>query len=326
MLDGPDGDLFLRSRVVVSTEPGGALAAAHVTLAPGLVPSRHRARLLYAAAVDRAIEWRLEHRDATDSTNADVGLRARAGERQGLVITAGLQRAGRGRLEREWTAPAGSSLAASVLLRPDAAPASRLGWLPLLAGVAVVDALTPLLPAARVLLKWPNDVLLQGEDGERGKVCGVLAELIAPAPTWDGSVPAGTPSAAVVVGVGINISQDADHLPVPTATSLRLAGADPIEPGRLCELWLVELDRRYRAWLATGGDPVASGLVDRFRSVCVTLGSRVRVQLPRGGVVEGLALDVDDSGQLVVDVDDVGGPRRTVLAAGDVVHLRPTSS
>jgi BirA family transcriptional regulator, biotin operon repressor / biotin---[acetyl-CoA-carboxylase] ligase len=325
VLDGPDGDLLLPPRVVVSIRAGGALTAAHVTLPAPRRAGRHPGPLPYAAAVERVIEWRLEHRDVTDSTNVDVGLRARAGERQGLVITAGLQRAGRGRLDRNWTAPSGSSLAASVLLRPDA-PARRLGWLPLLAGVAVVDALTPLLPARRVLLKWPNDVLVQGEDGEQRKVCGVLAELIAPALTWDGPAPAGTPSPAVVVGVGINISQDTDQLPVPTATSLRLAGADPIEPGRLCELWLVELDRRYRAWLAAGGDPVASGLLERFRSVCVTLGSRVRVQLPQGGVAEGLALDVDDSGQLVLDVDDVSGPRRTVLAAGDVVQLRPASS
>ncbi len=261
----------------------------------------------------------------TGSTNADVRERARAGERQGLVISAGLQQAGRGRLDRDWTAPADTSLAVSVLLRPDGAPASRLGWLPLLAGVAVVDALTPLLPG-RVVLKWPNDVLVRGEDGEYRKICGVLAELIAPALPWDGPAPADLPTPAVVVGVGINVSQSSDELPVATATSLRLAGADPVEPARLCELWLAALDRRYRAWLAAGGDAESSGLVADFRQVCLTLGSRVRVQLPQGGLVEGLARDVDGSGQLVLDVDEAGGRRRMVLAAGDVVHLRPAAS
>src|SRR5687767_6535766 len=77
---------------------------------------------------------------ATGSTNADLAERARAGEPEGLVLTTDDQRAGRGRLDRPWTAPPRSSLAASVLLRPPVPPA-RWSWLSLLAGVAVTDAL-----------------------------------------------------------------------------------------------------------------------------------------------------------------------------------------
>jgi BirA family biotin operon repressor/biotin-[acetyl-CoA-carboxylase] ligase len=137
--------------------------------------------------------WRaLELVASTGSTNADVAARARAGEPEGLVLVADHQDAGRGRLDRGWVAPPRSSLSVSVLLRPGAAgvPPQRLSWLPLLAGLAVVDALTRRCGLA-ARLKWPNDVLVPaggvpaGEGPELRKICGILAELV---PAADGSI------------------------------------------------------------------------------------------------------------------------------------------
>ncbi len=252
----------------------------------------------------------------TGSTNADVAARARAGEPEGLVLVADHQDAGRGRLGRSWQTPPRAALAVSLLLRPPVDPA-RWSWLPLLAGVGIVDALTRTcgLPAG---LKWPNDVLVPEpvrgrppEDGERRKVCGVLAEAVAG--------PDGVPVAAVL-GFGLNVDQHREELPVPTATSLRLAGAATLDRDTVLRACLRAVAVRYRQWADAGGEPRASGLGAAYRERCLTLGQEVEVNLPGGEpAVRGLAEEVDDDGRLVVATGT--GPR--ALAAGDVVHLRP---
>jgi BirA family biotin operon repressor/biotin-[acetyl-CoA-carboxylase] ligase len=260
--------------------------------------------------------WRVEVVARTGSTNADVAARARADEPEGLVLVADHQDAGRGRLGRSWQAPPRTALAVSVLLRPGVDPA-RWSWLPLLAGVGIVDALrtTCGVPAG---LKWPNDVLVPEpvrgeapERGERRKVCGVLAEAV--------TGPDGAPVAAVV-GFGLNVDQRRDELPVPAATSLRLAGAATLDRDTVLRACLRAVAVRYRQWVDAGGDPRASGLGAAYREACLTLGREVEVQLPGDGgpMVRGVAEEVDDDGRLVV----AGGAGRLALAAGDVVHVR----
>src|SRR5215475_11050829 len=107
--------------------------------------------------------------EETGSTNADLLAEAQAGAGEGLVLVAEAQTAGRGRMGRRWISPPRRALTFSVLLRP-AVPAGLLGWLPLLAGVAVASALEQTAwVGAR--LKWPNDVLA----GD-AKIAGILAE------------------------------------------------------------------------------------------------------------------------------------------------------
>src|SRR5215469_17975770 len=137
---------------------------------------------LSAAALRRALVrpgelWTaVEVRERTGSTNADVAAAARAGTPEGLVVVAEQQTAGRGRLDRRWESPPRAGLAFSVLLRP-AVPASRLGWLPLLAGVALVEAVRRQAEVDAVL-KWPNDLLV-----DERKCAGILAEAVPePAP------------------------------------------------------------------------------------------------------------------------------------------------
>jgi BirA family biotin operon repressor/biotin-[acetyl-CoA-carboxylase] ligase len=260
--------------------------------------------------------WRaVEVVPATASTNADVAARARAGEAEGLVLAADHQTAGRGRLGRAWEAPPRAALSVSVLLRPAVDPA-RWSWLPLLTGLAVADALVRVagVPAG---LKWPNDVLVPEpvrgrppEEGERLKVCGVLAEAV---PGADG-VPV-----AAVVGVGLNVDQERAELPVPAATSLRLAGAATLDRDTLLRACLRALAVRYRDWVGAGGDPRASGIGAAYREACLTLGQEVEVQLPGGDPVRGIAEGVDDAGRLIVRCAD---GRERPLAAGDVVHVR----
>jgi BirA family biotin operon repressor/biotin-[acetyl-CoA-carboxylase] ligase len=260
--------------------------------------------------------WRaIEVVERTGSTNADLAARARTGEPEGLVLAADHQAAGRGRLGRVWEAPPRAGLAVSVLLRPQVDPA-RWSWLPLLTGLAVVDALTRVcgLPAG---LKWPNDVLVPEPDrgrppeqGERRKVCGILAEAV---PGADGA------PAAAVVGFGLNVDQERAELPVPTATSLRLAGAATLDRDTVLRACLRALAVRYRRWADAAGDPRGSGVGAAYREACLTLGQEIEVRLPGRDAVRGVAEGIDDDGRLVVA--SPYGAR--ALAAGDVVHVRP---
>lgn len=253
----------------------------------------------------------LEFADSMPSTNAALAERLRRHPDAADYSTLATldQTAGRGRLDRAWSAPAGTSLAASVWIRAvDAVgrpiASERLGWLGMAAGVAATETATEEAPRGSVSLKWPNDVLI----GQR-KVCGVLAEAV----TVDGVVH------GVVVGVGMNLTIRESALPVPTATSLTLEGA---EADGIVDRVLSGLLRRLRshasALLAAGGNADHSGLRDRIRELCGTLGAPVRVELP-DGVVEGTALDIDPAGRLVVRTP-VGD---RAFAAGDVTHLRP---
>nr|WP_246319984.1 biotin--[acetyl-CoA-carboxylase] ligase [Nocardioides kongjuensis] len=237
------------------------------------------------------------------STNEVAAERARAGAHEGLVVVADHQSSGRGRLDRTWETPPGTAVTFSLVLRPTVPPASW-PWLPLLVGHNVAKAITALGHDANV--KWPNDVLL---DGER-KVAGILVERV--------ETPTGP---AAIVGVGINVAMSADELPVPTATSLAVAG--PGAPDRTSVLLAVVAAVRegYDVWQA-GGEQGTARLAASYRSNCATLGRDVRVELPGGGELLGRATDIDDDGRLVVATAD--GTER--VGAGDVIHVRATSA
>src|SRR5690349_2717393 len=122
-----------------------------------------------------AVSPRLQVVETTGSTNADVVAAVVEDPERWphlAVLLTNDQRAGRGRLDRSWTTPAGTALAVSVVVRVPGLPVEARGWIPLIAGAAMTRALAEQLygtgHAAR--LKWPNDVLLDG-----GKICGILA-------------------------------------------------------------------------------------------------------------------------------------------------------
>ncbi|MGW0881680.1 biotin--[acetyl-CoA-carboxylase] ligase [Streptomyces sp. NPDC002671] len=241
----------------------------------------------------------------TGSTNSDLVARARAGEAgEGAVLVAEEQTAGRGRLDRQWTAPARSGLFFSVLLKPAEVPVARWGWLPLLTGVAVATGLSR-AAGVDTALKWPNDLLVT-VGGEERKAGGILAERAGE----DG----------VVVGVGINVTLRTEELPVPQAGSLVLADAVSTDRDPLLRAMLRELETWYGRWRAAGGDPAASGLQETYAAGCATLGRSVRAELPGGRAVVGEAVALDSDGRLVIaTADGVQEP----VGAGDIVHLRP---
>ncbi|MFE0174416.1 biotin--[acetyl-CoA-carboxylase] ligase [Streptomyces sp. NPDC059002] len=241
----------------------------------------------------------------TGSTNSD--LAGRAGELpEGAVLVAEEQSAGRGRLDRQWSAPARSGLFFSVLLKPVDVPVERWGWLPLLTGVAVATGLSR-AAGVDTALKWPNDLLVTVGGAER-KAGGILAERAGPV---DGG--------GVVVGVGLNVTLREDELPVPTAGSLALAGAVTTDRDPLLRAVLRALEQWYGDWRAVGGDPGESGLQETYAAGCATLGRTVRAELPGDRSLTGEAVAVDGDGRLVLAT---GEGVQEPVGAGDIVHLR----
>jgi BirA family biotin operon repressor/biotin-[acetyl-CoA-carboxylase] ligase len=250
--------------------------------------------------------WReVEVVQRTGSTNNDlVALAGKGSAAEGSVLVAEEQTAGRGRLDRRWTAPARSGLFFSVLLKPTEVPVARWGWLPLLTGVAVATGLSR-AAGVDTALKWPNDLLVTVA-GEERKAGGILAERAGE----DG----------VVVGVGINVTLREDELPVPAAGSLALAGAVSTDRDPLLRGMLRALEDWYGRWRAAAGDPTVSGLQETYAAGCATLGRTVRAELPGDRSITGEAVAVDGDGRLVIATEN--GVQEPV-GAGDIVHLRP---
>lgn len=258
------------------------------------------------AAAVRGTRWHdVRVVPTTGSTNADLADGVRAGDEPGRVLIADVQTAGRGRHLRPWSAPAGTQLSISVTVAVPAAVGPRAGWLSLVTGVAAAAAVRE-VTGLQVGLKWPNDVLMEAAPGKRGgKTAGILSEL---ATGPDGALVA-------VIGTGLNTTLSAEDVPVETATSLQLAGAEDPDRTALAIAYLRHLDAGLAAWTT---DPAAARA--QYLAACVTVGQEVDVSLPADEVLRGTAVDVDSEGRIVVQ--DAAG-KRHVLSAGDVTHLRP---
>ena len=234
--------------------------------------------------------WAVTLLPSAGSTNAAAAEHPVAG----TIVLADHQTAGRGRLDREWETPRGSALTFSAVVDPRL-PDERWPLLPLATALAVAEGVrrsTGLEPA----LKWPNDLLLAD-----GKVAGILLERVPNPDDVDRPL--------AVIGIGINVGMTREQLPVPTATSLAIAGVDADRTtvfgavaGALATTLAELVDDPER-------------LLARYRDACTTLGLDVEVHLPDGEVLSGRAEDVDAHGRLVVAGHAVG--------AGDVVHVRP---
>ena len=235
------------------------------------------------------------------STMDEAARLAGDGEPEGTVVLAEEQTAGRGRAGRRWQAPAGSAVLCSVLLRPRVAPA-RLAVLPLIAGVAVAEAVEAVsgLPCR---LKWPNDVWLADRDGDAigRKVAGLLVTAR--------TGPVGLDHA--VVGIGINVNAVPDDLP-PGATSLGAEAGRPFDRDHVLNRLLERLDAGYRAFVAASGAPDLAG----WRSRAAFLGEPVVVAVD-GRNRSGVMLGVADDGALLLERADRSVER---VLAGDLVR------
>ena len=248
---------------------------------------------------------RIEYLPETGSTNSDLlSLAASKPEiwTDFSVLVTDNQFAGRGRLDRQWISQPGSGLAVSVLLKPTRFGMESFGWLPLLAGLAMKNAVSSLIDQSPVSIKWPNDVLVAGE-----KIAGLLAEVL---PTGDG----------VVVGAGLNLKQTKDELPIDNATSLKLHRIENFDLDDVLVRYLASFKRLYEEFSDVAGDAEASGLRQAVQESSSTIGSSVKVLLPDGDDFSGKAVGLDATGRLLVAMSDPLEIR--AVAAGDIQHLR----
>ncbi|MCV7341968.1 biotin--[acetyl-CoA-carboxylase] ligase [Mycobacterium haemophilum] len=269
-------------------------------LRPPLDPAALRAEL-----IGTGLRWRqLDVVAQTGSTNADLLARAASGiDIDGAVLIAEHQTAGRGRHGRGWSASPRAQITMSIGVSVADVPVAAWGWLSLATGVAVLDTVAPMLDVTGVDagLKWPNDVVASG-----GKLAGILAEVAQP---------------AIVVGVGLNVTQAPEEVDGPGATSLLDLGVPAPDREQLVRRLLRELDARVGQWRRA--DPQ---LMADYRARSLTLGSRVRAELPGGTDVVGTARGIDDQGRLCLETgretEGAAEGQTVVISAGDVVHLR----
>lgn len=234
---------------------------------------------------------KLEFFETIDSTNLALERANRSELPELTAFIAAAQSAGQGRLGRNWVSEPGASISLSLLLRP--VSQTQKGWLTLMMAGAVRQMVETFAPDANPRIKWPNDVLTS----ER-KLSGILARAIGD---------------EVILGVGINLKTQA--LAPETAIALEELGVDASFDDVLLEV-LTQFRARYENFQS---DPVwaVENCANEFREFSSTLGSKVAALLPSGETIRGEAIDIDASGNLLIQND-----RIHVISAGDIVHLR----
>ena len=271
------------------------------------MPENELSREALQAALETSGLWsEILTFDQTESTNDVAKRRGRQGAPEGLVVAADEQTAGRGRLERRWIAPAGTSLLSSLLFRPDL-PLERAHQMTMISSLAAADAVEAVagLPPA---LKWPNDLIVSSTlpeaRGEWRKLGGILTETEL----------TGDRLAFIVVGIGINVNVAAGDLPAvdPNATSILAETGETVDRTELLLALLSGAETRYGA-LREGLSPH-----QEWSERLATLGQRVTAQTS-DGALNGVAEGVDPNGALLLRTED-GSVRR--LIAGDVSLAR----
>ncbi len=231
--------------------------------------------------------WRVSVVDLTTSTQDDLATKANAGEaKNGDVIIANYQSAGRGRLDRTFIAPASTALLFSIYLQPQR-ERDDWGFLPLLAGFSIADTLRKI--NANVSIKWPNDLLI-----DEMKIGGII------------STAAGS---GVVIGIGINVSTTASELPVETATSLKIAGVSKLDRNFLLPLLLNAFETDFTAW------DQGESFLEKYSQLSATRGREVTIIGPAESAMRSRAQSFDEQGRLHLEDGQI-------VTVGDVIHLR----
>lgn len=252
---------------------------------------------LYPAEVRHGLQTRLigrriVHFETTGSTNTVAREIAEDGAEEGTVVIAETQTHGKGRRGRQWITPPGGAWL-SVILKPGIDPAHAVS-ITLLAAVSVTKALREW--GAEAVIKWPNDVLVNGK-----KICGILTEMSAETDAVS----------FIVLGIGVNLNNDA---PFETATTLKAELGHRVDRVKFVQGLLESLEEDYLTFNAQGFTPILWS----WRRYSDTLGRPVEVTY-QGETIRGVAQDIADDGALIVKTKD-GTVRKIV--SGDCIHLK----
>ena len=235
-------------------------------------------------------------KDEVTSTNDIARELVASNIEEGTFVLANFQTKGRGRQNRSWEAPKNSSIFISIVLKPNSE--KNLGWIPLLVGLALHKALEA-ETRKDIKIKWPNDLVLVGNNQEF-KFAGILVERT---------------NEYVIAGVGINFDQEKEELPVSNASSLKQILQSSMTKESVIAAFLTELSARWLEENNATTWPTPS-LVRDYKTNCITLNKKITAQLPGGEVINAQAVDISQTGELVVKTDD--GTRS--LSSADI-HL-----
>ncbi|MBE5913536.1 MAG: biotin--[acetyl-CoA-carboxylase] ligase [Pseudobutyrivibrio ruminis] len=244
-------------------------------------------------------EIRYEYYESVDSTNDRIKERAHENEAQGLVISAGTQTAGKGRIGRKWESPTKDSVSTSLLLTPDDISLEAIPTITVVAAMAVRDALSNLY-GLEGKIKWPNDIVLGGK-----KICGILTEMeMKDNKVW-----------YVVVGIGVNVH----NTQFPEEIAFKATSVDielkkqSGEKGHRSEITKAiweSFQKYYNIFIKTQD---MSGLKEEYERYLANLNERVRIEAQENSY-EAIARGIDDRGQLIIEVDG----QQQIISTGEV--------
>lgn len=233
--------------------------------------------------------WRVSVVELTGSTQNDLLQLVESNNAlDGQVIVTEYQSSGRGRLDRTFEAPTKSALLFSFYIKPRKRR-TEWGFIPLIAGLSLVRAITTLDSAINVSLKWPNDLIINEK-----KCAGIIAQ---------------TTTEGIVIGIGLNVSMTLEELPVPSATSLTIEGSKIADRNALLSQVLNAFTELFEAW------EEGFELLNEYADVSSTIGKKIRIELPGGENLEGSVARISSTGELVLNNGEH-------VSAGDVIHLR----
>ncbi|MCB6828592.1 MULTISPECIES: biotin--[acetyl-CoA-carboxylase] ligase [Megamonas] len=240
--------------------------------------------------------------ETVDSTNTQAKKVALQGVKDGTIIISEEQGGGRGRLSRSFFSPKYKGIWFSVILKPKFLP-QEAPKCTLMAATAITKAIED-VTGVKVGIKWPNDVLYKGK-----KLVGILTEMNAEMDCIN----------YIIIGMGINVNIDKEEMPEEIqniATSLSQITGKKISRLKLLNKILYYLEHLYIICQEEGFAPI----LDEWRKYSITLNQHIRV-IGTNEVLEGIAVDIDDDGALLVNID---GQIKRVLA-GDV-SIRPVQN
>jgi BirA family transcriptional regulator, biotin operon repressor / biotin---[acetyl-CoA-carboxylase] ligase len=244
------------------------------------------------------------------STNTFALEQAKTQTHQATVVLADKQTAGRGRLDRSWFSPAGVNIHGSLIFFHDSIVQYQ-GWVPLMAGVSIAQALE-IQTGIRIHLKWPNDLLI----AER-KVGGVLCESFS-----------NRQRKCVVIGFGINVNLSQSDFPQnlqESATSLQIHFYGQVDRESLILRIITSLEKGWEDHWSKG----PQYWLQEYQNRCTTIGQAIQVHFPDGSELQGLAHSIGALGQLRVtpspsDSNNQSGKMRDVYS-GEILHLRASA-
>ena len=254
--------------------------------------------LLSSEALDE-LDYDINYFLEIGSTNAKAQELARDGSPHGTVVLSEVQKTGKGRLSRQWLSPKGG-LWMSVVLRPKISP-THAPFVTLMTGCALATALNDQL-GVDARIKWPNDILIGGK-----KVCGILTEMDAEMQIIN----------HIIIGMGMNVNNPLAKFPNglrDTVTTLKEETGKKVDRPKLLLAILTSLNSNLKKMQIPKG---RKEVLNSWKDLSDTLGRKVRVEMVDGSV-EGIAIDVDEEGALLVE--KAKGVIRVL--SGDCVHLK----